>query len=251
MSVDGVQGLHLLESTGGACTTGLGGLTAGATVAVLARNRSCSTLAHLELGPIQPNSLRGLVGKGWWVERMGTHLLGVDGASLKLPGRKSGKLFVEFGPLCQEMSFDAKKIVIAMLRVDVFGFFSSTLVDVDCDASSLDIVVCEMYAVDSDCTHAKTPFLIVWTIVSAGFLVPLVTVGVGLCAATHHVSYDCFSHNETVVGHACRETSYSALNSFTVTFHGIVVCENVLSGFRLLVSAPLVLWINEWTDFIV
>ena len=82
--------------------------------------------------------------------------------------------------------------------------------------------MCVMCEVDSDCTHAKTPFLIVWTIVSAGVLliVPLVTVGLGLCAAIHHVSYDCFSRNETVVGQACKETGYSALTSFAQPFPG-------------------------------
>ena len=58
--------------------------------------------------------------------------------------------------------------------------------------------------VDSDCTRAKTPLLIVWTIVPVGFVVvvPLVIVGRGLCAAIHHVSYDSFSRNDTVVDQA-------------------------------------------------
>ena len=76
--------------------------------------------------------------------------------------------------------------------------------------------------VDSDNTHAKTPFLIVWTIVSTGFIlvVSFVTVGLGLHAAIQHVSYDCFSHNETEVVQPCKETGYSALTSFERTFLG-------------------------------
>ena len=38
----------------------------------------------------------------------------VGGASLRLPGRESEKLFVELGLVCQEVSFVAKKIVFAV-----------------------------------------------------------------------------------------------------------------------------------------
>ena len=84
------------------------------------------------------------------------------------------------------------------------------------------LVVCEMCYVDSDCTRAKTPFLIVWTIVSSLFFVvdPLVTMSLGLCAAIHHVSYGCMSHNETVFGQALTDTGFSALTSCARTFLG-------------------------------
>ena len=77
--------------------------------------------------------LGDLVGKGGWVARMGTHLLGVDGASLRL------------------------------VLVNVFGFLSSTFVDVDHNASARKWVaelVCHscllrlsLLGVDAPCTE--------------------------------------------------------------------------------------------------
>ena len=136
--------------------------------------------------------------------------------------------------VCLDVHRDAsaRKLVAEMLCHSVFLLLSiQTAVGLTHDRASshcseqyarTSLVVCEMCYVDSDCTRAKTPFLIVWTIVSPLFLVvaPLVTVGLGLCAAIHHVSYGCMSHNETVFGQALIETGYSALTSCARTLLG-------------------------------
>ena len=57
------------------------------------------------------------------------------GGSLRLLERRGGKLVVELGQVCQEVSFVATNIVITVLLFKLFGFLSSTLVDVDHDAS--------------------------------------------------------------------------------------------------------------------
>ena len=75
--------------------------------------------------------------------------------------------------------------------------------------------------VDSDCTHAKTPLLIVWTIVPVGFVVvvPLVTV-VGVSVLPFITSLTIASHATTPWLIRPEKTGYSALTSFARTFPG-------------------------------
>ena len=55
---------------------------------------------------------------------------------------------------------------------------------------------------------------------SSMVVVPLVTVGLGLFASIHHLTFDSSSRYETVVDQAFKETGYRALTSFARTLLG-------------------------------
>ena len=146
--------------------------------------------------------------------------------------------------VCLDVHRDAsaRKLVAEMLCHSVFLLLSiQTAVGLTHERASshcseqyarTSLVVCEMCYVDSDCTRAKTPFLIVWTTVSPLFLVvaPLVTVGPGsLCCHSSRLLWLHVTQRNRVWSGSHRDRLQCSDQFVRGHSLGIVVCEKLIS----------------------